>query len=1147
MTLDKKILLGLTSCSLILILVAGFSFRNGEEFMATSRWVNHTHEVLYEFDQVLIHAINMQTGARGFIITGNERYLEPVIYGKRNLEAHFIKAQELTHDNAVQQRNLDSLKPWIDRHIAYLDSQIGQRRKTLIDTGIYESSSSGKEIMDEIRDRLQRAKTVEEDLLAQRQESSEQGARNFNLIFSLLMGVIVLVLAAVYFIIITNLRALRRAEKEAAEKNWNLAGASALTKGMQGNQTVNELASVVINHMVTYLDASTGALYTADADLHTLDLTSAYALDRNTTGRSTISYNQNLVGQAAADKKTIIAGDIPPGQFALNTTFGNVQPKTVIAQPFLFENAVIGVIELASLHGFTDLHKQYLHTSADTIAIAFTSAQVRAKATALLEETQLQSEELETQQEELRQSNEELYAKTELLEKSDMELRIQQEELRQTNEMLEERARLLEDQKRALEDAKAVIEVKAREIEVTSKYKSEFLANMSHELRTPLNSILILAQLLTDNKNNVLGKKEIEFARNIHNSGKDLLTLINEILDLSKVEAGKMHLEITDVSLQQVINSTFAMFTELALSRSIDFTIDLLSETMPVTIATDRQRLEQILRNLLSNAFKFTPPGGKVSLQLDCPTLRNVPMPVEGPVITFAVSDSGIGIPADKQDIIFEAFQQADGSTKRKYGGTGLGLSISRELTHALGGSIKVFSQEGKGSTFTIYLPLSIHVEQSPESDQVAVPAKMDHAPLQPRLQRPTPAQEPLQDAHDDRETLGEHDHIILIIGDDDAFNSSMLAFTHKHSYKGIIAKPTNTGIGYTRHFRPDAILLDIGQERTDGTEILRQIKHDTNLRHIPIIVLSAWDNRKEALEHGAFDFVSKPAMAADLQQMFDKIEKFSARKFKRLLIVEDNAEQNEAIRQLIGNGDVKCFSAYQGSEAYNMLTRDTYDCMIVDLGLPDMSGLDLLEKIRISDTLNKIPVIVYTGLDLTKEVQGRLARLANTVVLKTADSQERLLDEATLFLHREQSKLPQESQTLMRKLHQPDDLLKNKRILIVDDDMRNIYSLTNALEEEGLRCVTAENGKIALSVLQADPAVDLVLMDIMMPEMDGYETTTAIRKMENFRKLPIIALTAKAMKGDKEKCLAIGMSDYISKPVDVGQLLSMLRIWLYK
>ena len=765
------------------------------------------------------------------------------------------------------------------------------------------------------------------------------------------------------------------------------------------------------------------------------------------------------------------------------------------------------------------------------IATDVTLARVQAQ------ELAAQAEELESQQEELKQMNEEMMEKNVLLVRSRSELESQQEELRQTNEELEEKATLLESQKQELYEAKLEVETKARELEIAGKYKSEFLANMSHELRTPLNSILILAQLLMENKSQVLGEKEVEHARNIRRSGADLLNLIDDILDLSKVEAGKMELEISEIEFGSIQEKIFSQFGEVASERGIHFEINIAGEAAHQGLSTDRQRLEQILKNLLSNAFKFTAKNGKVSLDIRlAPTdSQTAGQPA---LLSFSVKDTGIGIPESKREMIFEAFQQADGSTKRKYGGTGLGLSISRQLAHVLGGEIQIESEEGKGSVFTLYLPAR------PDHAAVIMPAKETKAT---KTAAKVSGKKVGASIADDRESIGENDRVVLIIEDDVDFARILLHISRDRGCKSIVARQGNAGLSLARFYKPDAILMDMKLPVMDGADVLRQLKNDPTLRHIPVQVLSGDDRRKEGLDLGAFDFLQKPVSLADLRRAFTRMEEFAERKLKKLLLVEDNEQQNDAIRELVGDGDVQVVPCFTGTEAFDVLQQESFDCVIIDLGLPDMSGMELLGKIRDSEALRRTPIIVYTARDLSREETNQLHKLANTVILKTADSQERLLDETTLFLHRVESRLPREKQQIIRKLHRADELLKNKKVLLVDDDMRNIYSLTNALEEEGMRCVTAENGHAAVQLFKDTPDIDIILMDVMMPGMDGYEATKEIRRMHRGLRIPVIALTAKAMKGDREKCLEAGMSDYISKPVNIEQLLSLMRVWLYR
>ncbi len=943
---------------------------------------------------------------------------------------------------------------------------------------------------------------------------------------------------------------LAKLSKENENRTWVLSGNSELNDRIRGEKEIKELAQNVINMLTPYLGAQIGAIYIHNGN-NRLELVGSYAFHHRKENTNIVEFGQGLVGQAALEKKPIIFSQIPDDYIKINSGLGSSVPKNIFVYPFFYEDDVKGVIEIGSVDEFTDLHKELLKMIAENIGIAFNSSESRTRLKELLEETQRQAEELESQQEELRQSNEELEEKTDLLEKSEAELRAQQEELESTNEELEEKANMLEEQKEKLEVAKMEVEIKARELEITSKYKSEFLANMSHELRTPLNSILILAQLLVENKNKTLADKEIEFAHNIYNSGTELLSLINEILDLSKVEAGKIELEIDELDFDIFIQSLNSMFSELARKKSIDFKIDFDRNKKWEKIFTDKLRVEQIVRNLLSNAFKFTDKGGEVDVVFDMVKpgrgLKNEKIKRYDKVLSIAIKDTGIGISKEKQSQVFEAFQQADGSTKRKYGGTGLGLSISRELAYALGGEIHLQSEEGEGSVFTLFLPLKFDesgIQVAEKNVEVKIPKKEAQAMR-------TPVEESVEelkwDIEDDRYLIRENDKVVLILEDDDNFAKMLLNFVRERNYKGIVAYYGNSGLSLARHYKPDAIILDMKLPVMDGSEVLKHLKNDPELRHIPVQIISGYDKRKESLDLGAFDFLRKPIDIKELQSVFDRIEEFVTRSLKKLLIVEDNKEQNKAIKELIGNEDVDSFSAYSGKDALELVRKDKFDCIIIDLGLPDMTGFELLEAMQKEQDIKQTPVIVYTGKDLTRQEVAKLDKLANTVVLKTAESTERLLDETMLFLHRVESNLSKEKQDIIRKLHRTDEVLRSRKVLIVDDDMRNIFSLTNVLEGEDMKCITAENGLEAIQVLKKNPDVDIVLMDIMMPGMDGYEATREIRKLEKFYKLPIIALTAKAMKGDHEKCLQVGMSDYVAKPVNINKLLSLMRVWLYK
>jgi CheY-like chemotaxis protein/HAMP domain-containing protein len=931
---------------------------------------------------------------------------------------------------------------------------------------------------------------------------------------------------------------LNNLSKEKETRAWLLRGNNELNDKLREEKDVRNLSQDVITQVATYLKVQVGAIYLMENGQ--LNRVGSYALDFKTAPES-FALGQSLVGQAALEKRTIIFNDVPADYIKISSALGSAVPTNIIVFPFLYIGKVKGVIELGSTRKFTSLDVELLQVVGNSIAISFNSSQSRSKLKELLEETQRQAEALESQQEELRQFNDELLEKINAIEKSEAVLKVQQEELQQSNAELEEAASILENEKQLLEKSKAIIEAKAQNLESVSKYKSEFLANMSHELRTPLNSILILTQLLIENKNGTLNEKELKYAQVIYNSGNELLTLINDILDLSKVESGKMELSLEEVTIGEIFTDMSMMFTQVAKAKSIDFKINA-STIKDTIILTDKQRLEQILRNLLSNAFKFTSSKGAVTLLIHRPAAAGLHLKKLSDVtdiVAFSVSDTGIGIPKDKQELIFEAFRQVDSTDKRKYGGTGLGLSICRELCELLGGEIQLISEEGKGSTFTLYLPMNYKAGNDLTFNIIAPGEREEKKPEEIFKE-----QEELVD--DDRGNLTDADKRVLILEDDKEFAQVILGFVRDRNYKGIIAHQGNVGLSHARQYKPNAILLDMKLPVMDGEEVIRQLKSDPNLRHIPVQIISGYSRRKEAMRLGAFDFIKKPVTKEDLQKVFERLEEFTQRKYKRLLVVSKNSQDNNAMCELIGNGDVECFSALSGEEAFVKLTTGTFDCLVLDIELSDMTGITFLEKIKSNDQLNKVPIIVYAAQDLTKEQHKKLNALANTVVVKTASSFERLLDETTLFLHRVEADLSSEKQSMIRKLHRADEVLRDKTVLIVDDDIRNIYSLTSLLEEEGMQCLTAENGREALELLNKNNKVHIILMDVMMPEMDGYEATLNIRKLPKYARVPIIALTAKAMKGDREKCLAVGMSDYITKPLDIGQLLSLMRVWLY-
>jgi CheY-like chemotaxis protein/signal transduction histidine kinase len=732
------------------------------------------------------------------------------------------------------------------------------------------------------------------------------------------------------------------------------------------------------------------------------------------------------------------------------------------------------------------------------------------------------------------------------------ELQTRQRELQLTNEQLEQKAQQLAEQNveverknQEIDQARRAVEEKAAELALTSKYKSEFLANMSHELRTPLNSILILGQQLGDNPDGNLTARQVEFARTIHGAGTDLLNLISDILDLSKIESGTMSVDAEELFLPNLQDTVTRPFRHEAESRGLSF--DVLVDPALRSITTDSKRLQQVLKNLLSNAFKFTEHGG-VRLSISAvtggwssehPILNHAPT-----VVAFEVSDTGIGIQPEKQRIIFEAFQQADASTSRKYGGTGLGLAISRELSNLLGGEIQLRSKPGVGSTFTLYLPLAYIGPAAGNRSVSAEPAPLadPNLPNAVRL-----AERPLETVADDRQSIVPGDTVLLIVEDDPHYARVLADLAHDHGLKVLVAMRGGDALALARDYQPTAVSLDVFLPDMLGWTVLSQLKQNPMTRHIPVQIVTLDEDRQHGLARGAFSFMTKPTTTEGLEEALSKITDYVKPRRKRLLVVEDNAAERLSITELLGHDDIDISMVETGSDAIAALRDDPSDCVVLDLRLPDMSGFEVLEQIRDDEALANVPVVVFTGRELSPEEDAQLHTMARSVVVKGVESPERLLDETALFLHRVVSDLPAEKQRMLERLHSSDENLVGQKVLLVDDDARNIFALSSVLERRGMEVLTATTGSEAIDLLESTPGVAICLMDIMMPEMDGYQTMEVIRANSAFRRLPIIALTAKAMKGDREKCLEAGASDYLAKPVNTEQLLSALRIWLHR
>jgi CheY-like chemotaxis protein/signal transduction histidine kinase len=818
--------------------------------------------------------------------------------------------------------------------------------------------------------------------------------------------------------------------------------------------------------------------------------------------------------------------DLPEHTVPIRSGLFEAPPQSVIVLPILFEDQVKAVIELASLTTFTASHLAFLEQLTASIGIVLNSIEATMQTEGLLKQSQQLAAELQTQQKELQQTNEQLALKAQQLAEQNVEVERKNQEIEQARRALEE---------------------KAKELALTSKYKSEFLANMSHELRTPLNSILVLGQQLTDNPDGNLTPKQVEFARTIHGAGTDLLNLISDILDLSKIESGTVSVQAEEVFFTNLIEMVARPFRHEAENRHLNFEIRT-DSLLGRSLVTDAKRLQQVLKNLLSNAFKFTEAGGvrlSVSLAPNGWTSDHPVLQKASSVVAFEVADTGIGIPLDKQRIIFEAFQQADASTSRKYGGTGLGLAISRELASLLGGEIQLRSTPTKGSTFTLFLPL---VYAGPVSSG---PAAHDARPLSVvsplQLAAAGVVEPPTEELPDDRHDLTADDAVLLIVEDDPHYGRILRDLARDLGFKVVVARTGLDALTLAREYHPSAVSLDVFLPDMLGWTILNHLKRDPATRHIPVQMLTLDEDRQHGLSRGAFSFITKPTTPDGLVSALSRIRDYTSRSRKRLLVVEDDSREQMTIRELLESDDIDVSVVSNGDEALRALASDSFDCVVLDLKLPDMTGFEVLEQIGERPSLSDVPVVVFTGKDLSPEEDARLKTLARSVVVKGVESPERLLDETALFLHRVVTKLPADKQKMLDRLHRSDDALVGKKVLVVDDDVRNIFALSSVLERRGMSVLTAGTGREAITLLESTPDVAIVLMDIMMPEMDGYETMQVIRQNGSFARLPIIALTAKAMKGDREKCLEAGASEYLAKPVNTDQLLSALRMWLHR
>ena len=910
------------------------------------------------------------------------------------------------------------------------------------------------------------------------------------------------------------------------EQDWLKTNLAKFTRMLQGQRDLFTVGQMLLSELASLVNAQQGAIYQLEAaDDPRLKLLAGYAHQPIPGQNGEYRLGEGLVGQCGVEKKRLLLNDVPADSIRISSGTFEASPRSVVVLPVLFEGESKAVIELASLAPFHPSHLLFLDQLTESIGIVLNTIEATMRTEGLLKQSQALAGELQSQQKELQQTNEQLALKA--------------QQLAEQNAEVERKNQEIEQARRALEE-------KATELALTSKYKSEFLANMSHELRTPLNSILILGQQLSENSTRNLSEKQVEFAKTIHGAGTDLLNLISDILDLSKIESGTVTVDCEEFPFTNLRESVDRMFRHEAENRKVGFATEF-DQALSRSMVTDPKRLLQVLKNLLSNAFKFT-EHGEVRLRVGAAksgwSHGHAILDAAPTVVAFEVRDTGIGIPPDKQKIIFEAFQQADAGTSRKYGGTGLGLAISRELANLLGGEIRLHSAQGKGSTFTLYLPLNY---VGPTSGRVAPPtmshaATADASPLRPRFQEHQPEQ-----ITDDRDKLQPGDPVLLIVEDDPHYARVLLGLANDRGFKGIVAQRGNVALSLARQYHPTAISLDIFLPDMLGWTVLNQLKRDPATRHIPVQIMTVEEERQHGLEHGAYSYLVKPITTEGLEVALDKVKEYATRSTKRLLVVEDSEAERMSVVELLAHDDVEIRTAATGAEALAALRSQTFDGVVLDLRLPDTSGFDLLEQIQGDPSLRDVPVIVFTGKELNAGEESRLRSVAKSIVLKGVQSPERLLDETALFLHRVVTNLPPEKQRMLERLHQTDEALQGKKVLVVDDDVRNIFALSSVLERHGMQVVTANTGKKAISILETTPDVAIALMDIMMPEMDGYETMGFIRQKPELKRLPILALTAKAMKGDREKCLQAGASDYIAKPVNTDQLLSLMRVWLHR
>jgi len=1116
--------------------------------LSALKWVEHTVQVIANINEASQYSVNLQSGMRGYLVTGEESVLAAYSIDKSQIANRLRSLEEMVSDNPVQVerfKRIQSLQAEWEKYSLGIIDMKRNKQDYLVAIG----AGRGRALFTQLRNEFDDAIAMERNLLLERNNASKQ---TVTMIIGIYLTISLVLAGLLAMLGRRDLLGLSTSYGNALKKHadhalvlqqqaWLKSGQTELTEQVIGQLAAPAVGDRVLEFLAKYLNVSVAAFYVHEGG-NVLQRVASYGFANDEIlGRSFV-LGEGLVGQAARENRLLRLHDVPDNYLKVASGLGNSKPKMVVLLPFSNEGKVNGVVELGFMETVQERDLDLLKLLADNIGTSIGAALYRQQLQEVLAETQQLNEELQVQQEELRTANEELEEQSRVLEESQANLENQKAELEQINDQLTEQTSVLDRKNADLNTAQVKLEKNAQDLQRASKYKSEFLANMSHELRTPLNSSLILAKLLSDNKKGNLDEEQIKFAQTIYSAGNDLLNLINDILDISKVEAGKLELSPQQIVLRRMAEELSRTFQPLANQKKLAFTVEI-EPTAPELIVSDPARVDQILKNLLSNAIKFT-EAGTVTLRIAAD---------QNHMISFAVSDSGIGIATDQHETIFEAFQQADGTINRRYGGTGLGLSISRDLSNLLGGSIRVCSTIGKGSTFTLTLPEQWQPPVVTDNPTVQQPAS---APLPlVATQLPTSAANASEPATvtvvatvefpDDRANLSTRNRTILVIEDELTFAGILYELAHEMQFNCLVAQSAQEGLELTRQFLPDAILLDIRLPDRSGLTVLQQLKEDSLTRHIPIHMVSGMERSDAAMHLGAIGYANKPVTRDQLKNVFQKLEEKFTQEIKRILVVEDDERQRDSVIQLLGDLNVEITAVELGEQALQLLRTTVFDCMIIDLKLPDIQGHELLQRMTLENIPSFPPVIVYTGRNLTQAEEADLMKYSRSIILKGARSPERLLDEVTLFLHKVESQLPSQAQTMLKEVRSRDRIFEGRKILLVDDDVRNIFALTSALEQKGVNVQIGRNGFEAISKLDEVPDIDLVLMDVMMPGMDGLEATRRIRQDARFQKLPIIAVTAKAMKDDQEQCMQAGATDYLAKPIDLDRLYALLRIWM--